>query len=325
MARMTFVQAVRDALAEEMRLDARTFLIGEDVEIGLQGTTKGLREEFGPERVRNCPISEAAFTGVGVGAAAVGSRPIIDLMYATFNYVAMDQLVNQAAKLRYMTGGQVRLPITYLMVSGAGHMGAAQHSESPHGMLMNVPGLKIAMPSGPREAKGLVKAAVRDDNPTLVFFDFTLLRGRAEVSDDPTFTLPLGVAEVKREGKDVTIVGIGPAVPRALAAAQGLAAKGIDAEVVDLLSLVPLDSERILASVAKTGRLVVVDDAPPRAGAASEIVALVAEEGFAALKAPIHRVCRLPVPMPFNRNLERYVMPDSAGIEAAAIAAVEGK
>lgn len=325
MARMTFVQAVRDALAEEMRLDARTFLIGEDVEIGLQGTTKGLREEFGPERVRNCPISEAAFTGVGVGAAAVGSRPIIDLMYATFNYVAMDQLTNQAAKLRYMTGGQVRLPITYLMVSGAGHMGAAQHSESPHGMFMNVPGLKIAMPSGPREAKGLVKAAVRDDNPTLVFFDFTLLRGRAEVSDDPTFTLPLGVAEVKREGKDVTIVGIGPAVPRALAAAQGLAARGIDAEVVDVLSLVPLDGERILASVAKTGRLVVVDDAPPRAGAASEIAALVAEEGFAALKAPVHRVCRLPVPMPFNRNLERYVMPDTAGIEAAAIAAVEGK
>jgi acetoin:2,6-dichlorophenolindophenol oxidoreductase subunit beta len=325
MARMTFVQAVRDALAEEMRLDARTFLIGEDVEIGLQGTTKGLREEFGPERVRNCPISEAAFTGVGVGAAAIGSRPIIDLMYGTFNYVAMDQLANQAAKLRYMTGGQVRLPITYLMVSGAGHMGAAQHSESPHGMFMNVPGLKIAMPSGPREAKGLVKAAVRDDNPTLVFFDFTLLRGRAEVSDDPTFTLPLGVAEVKREGKDVTIVGIGPAVPRALAAAQGLAAKGIDAEVVDVLSLAPLDGERILASVAKTGRLVVVDDAPPRAGAASEIVALAAEEGFAALKAPVHRVCRLPVPMPFNRNLERYVIPDTARIEAAAIAAVEGK
>ena len=325
MARMTFVQAVRDALAEEMRLDARTFLIGEDVEIGVQGTTKGLREEFGPERVRNCPISEATFTGVGVGAAAVGSRPIIDLMYATFNYVAMDQLTNQAAKLRYMTGGQVRLPITYLMVSGAGHMGAAQHSESPHGMFMNVPGLKIAMPSGPREAKGLVKAAVRDDNPTLVFFDFNLLRGRAEVSDDPAFTLPLGVAEVKREGKDVTIVGIGPAVPRALAAAQGLAAKGIDAEVVDVLSLAPLDGERILASVAKTGRLVVVDDAPPRAGAAAEIVALAAEEGFAALKAPIHLVCRLPVPMPFNRNLERYVMPDTARIEAAAIAAVEGK
>lgn len=325
MARMTFVQAVKEAIAEEMRRDARVFLMGEDVQISLQGTTKGLVEEFGVERIRNCPISEAAFAGAGVGAAAVGSRPIVDLMYGQFNYVAMDQLANQAAKLRYMTGGQITLPVTYLMVSGGGHMGAAQHSESPHGMLMNVPGLKIAFPSGPREAKGLVKAAVRDDNPVLVYFDFALLRTRAEVPADPEWMLPLGVAEVKRPGADVSLVAVGPGVPGALAAAKALAARGVDAEVVDVLSLAPLDDGAILASVHKTGRLVVVDDAPPRAGAAAEIAAVAAQDAFASLKAPIHRVGRLPVPMPFNRGLERHVMPDVARIEAAALATMEGK
>ncbi len=325
MARITFVQAVKDAIAEEMRRDARTFLMGEDVRAGIQGTTKGLVEEFGEDRVRNCPISEAAFTGAGIGAAAVGSRPIVDLMYGQFNYVAMDQLANQAAKLRYMTGGQVTLPVTFLMVIGAGHAGAAQHSESPHGMLMNVPGLKIALPSGPREAKALVKAAIRDPNPVLVYFDFTLLRGRGEVPDGVDDLLPLGVAEVKRAGTDVTIVAIGPAVPRALAAAKALAARGIEAEVIDLLSLAPLDEASIVGSVEKTGRLVVVDDAPPRAGAAAEVAAVVAEDAFVALKAPIHRVCRLPVPMPFNRTLEQHVMPDAAHIESAALATMDGK
>lgn len=325
MAHVTFVQAVRDALAEEMRGDPRTFLIGEDVEVGVMGTTKGLLEEFGPQRVRNCPISEAGFTGLGIGAAAAGSRPIVDLMYATFSYVAMDQLANQAAKIRYMTGGQVAVPVTYLMVSGAGHQGAAQHSESPHGMLMNVPGLKLVMPSGPREAKGLVKTAIRDDNPVLVYMDFTLLRSRAEVPSDRDFMIPLGKAEVKREGKDVSIVAIGPAVPRAVAAAEALSSRGIEAEVVDVLSLAPLDEATILASVERTGRLVVVDDAPARAGASAEIAAVVSEAGFVSLKAPVHRVCRLHVPMPFNRNLERYVMPDAARIEAAALTAMDGK
>lgn len=325
MARITFVQAVHDALVEEMRRDPRTFLMGEDVQVGVLGTTKGLLEEFGPLRVRNCPISEAGFAGLGIGAAAAGSRPIVDLMYATFNYVAMDQLANQAAKLRYTTGGQVAVPVTYLMVSGAGHQGAAQHSESPHGMLMNVPGLKIAMPSGPREAKGLIKAAVRDDNPVLIYMDFTLLRVRGDVPDDSDFTIPFGKAEVKRQGKDLTIVAVGPAVSRALAAAEALRSRGIEAEVVDVLSLAPLDEGTMLASVEKTGRLVVVDDAPSRAGAAAEISALVAEAGFASLKAPVHRVCRLHVPMPFNRSLERSVMPDATRIETAALAAMDGK
>lgn len=325
MGRVTFVQAVREALAEEMRRDPRTFLIGEDVQVGVLGTTKGLLDEFGPSRVRNCPISEAGFAGVGIGAAATGSRPIVDLMYATFDYVAMDQLANQAAKLRYTTGGQVAVPVTYLMVGGGGHQGAAQHSESPHGMLMNVPGLKIALPSGPREAKGLIKAAVRDDNPVLVCMDFSLLRIRGDVPDDPDFTVPLGKAEVRREGTDVTIAAVGAAVPRSLAAAEALQGKNVEAEVVDVLSLAPLDEAAVLASVAKTGRLVVVDDAPLRAGAGAEIAALVAEAGFSSLKAPIHRVCRLHVPMPFNRNLERHVMPDPVRIEAAALAAMDGK
>lgn len=322
MARVTFARAIADAIAEEMRRDDTVILLGEDVQTGIQGTTKGLVEEFGPERVINTPISEAGFAGVGIGAAAAGLRPVVDLMYGQFTYVAMDQLANQAAKLRYMTGGQLRLPVTYLFVSGGGHMGAAQHSESPHGMMMNVPGLKIVVPGTGPDAKGLLKSAIRDDNPVLFYIDFQLLRTRWEVPEGDV-VIPLGKADVKREGHDVTVVAIGGMVPKALAAAEALAGRGISVEVVDVRCLAPLDMETIIASVHKTRRLVVADDAPPRAGAAAEIVAAVAEAAHDVLRAAPRRVTRPNVPVPFNANLERAVLPSQQLLEQVVLAVVQ--
>lgn len=318
MARITFAKAIADAIAEEMRRDPTVVLLGEDVQTGIQGTTKGLVEEFGPERVVNTPISEAGFTGVGIGAAAAGLRPVIDLMYGQFTYVAMDQLANQAAKLRYMTGGQLRIPLTCLFVSGGGHMGAAQHSESPHGMMMNVPGVKIAVPGTGPDAKGLLKASIRDDGPVLFYVDFQLVRTRWEVPESE-YVIPLGQAHVAREGSDVTVVAVGGMVPKALAAAEALAARGVSVEVVDVRCLAPLDVETILASVRKTRRVVVADDAPPRAGAAAEIVAVVAEAAHDRLLSAPRRVVRPNVPVPFNATLERAVLPSQAGIERVVL------
>lgn len=305
----TFAKIIAMTLGEEMRRDPKVLLLGEDVQTGIQGTTSGLVAEFGPERVWNTPLSESGFTGVGIGLAAVGYRPVVDLMYGTFTYVAMDQLANQAAKLRYMTGGQVTLPVTYLFVEGGGHMGSSQHSESPHGMMMNVPGLKIVTPGTGPDARGLLKASIRDNDPVLFYMDFQLLRTRWDVDPEDDSVIPLGKADVKRQGADVTLVAIGPVVPKALAAAEELAQEGIDVEVVDPRTLAPLDMETILQSVRKTGRLVVADDAPPAAGAASEICAQVAEQAFESLKVPVRRVTRPNVPVPFNAKMELYVLP----------------
>lgn len=314
MARVTFAKAVAEALAEEMRRDETVVLLGEDVRTGILGTTKGLVEEFGPARVLDTPISEAGFAGLAVGAAAAGLRPVVDLMYGQFTYLAMDQLANQAAKLRYMTGGQIRLPVTYLFVSGGGHRGAAQHSESPHGMVMNVPGLKVVVPGTGPDAKGLLKASIRDDNPVLYYMDFQLLRTRWDVPEGE-WTVPLGRAEVKREGTDVTVVAVGGMVPKALAAAEALAEQGISVEVVDPRCLAPLDVDTVVASVRKTRRLVVADDAPPRAGAAAEIVAAVVEAAHDALVCPPRRVTRPPAPVPFNASLEDAALPSQEVLE----------
>jgi pyruvate dehydrogenase E1 component beta subunit len=314
---ITMIQAMYEAMAEEMRRDSTVFLMGEDVRLSIYGTSKGLVEEFGPERVRNTPLSEAAFVGAGVGAAAMGMRPIVDLMVGTFTYVAMDQLCDQAAKIRYMSGGQCTVPVVYLATSGAEGSAAGQHSDSPYPLFMNMGGLKVVLPSTPYDAKGLLKAAIRDDNPVLYFEPLAIFGTKGPVPEEE-FVVPLGVADVKRAGTDVTIVALGALVPRALAAAEELARDGISAEVVDPRTLVPLDRASILTSVRKTGRLVVADEARRTCGAAAEIASLVAEEAFDALRAPVRRVTAPDTPVPFSPVLEQWYVPDTARIAAAA-------
>lgn len=311
-----FIKAMQEGLASAMREDDRVVVIGEDVDRSVIGATRGLGREFGEERVRNTPISEQAFVGAAVGAAAVGLRPVVDMMIGAFFYVAMDQLANQAAKLRYMSGGQVRLPITYFTATGPSGGGAAQHSENLHPMLMNVAGLKIVMPSTPYDAKGLMLSAVRDPNPVVYLQDHVLggTRGHVPAED---YAIPLGVADVKRRGTDVTVVAIGATVPKALKAAENAAAEGISVEVIDPRTLVPLDLDTILESVSRTGRLVVVDNARLTASAASEILASVVQQGFGSLKSAPVRVAWADVPVPFSAPLENRVVVQEADIAAA--------
>ena len=316
MPQQTYLQAIRAALTEEMDRDPLTFLLGEDVVLSAFGSTRGLFERFGAERVRDTPISEAGFVGAAVGAAMAGMRPICEIEFAPFIYCAFDQIVNQAAKLRYMSGGQARLPITFRTLYGAVGGAAAQHSETVYPHLLPVPGLKIVVPSGPADMKGLLKSAIRDDNPVIVFEHAALGRSREEVPDGECL-VPLGKASVKREGGDVTVVAIGLMVSRAMAVAARLAKDGIQVEVVDPRSLAPLDEETILNSLAKTNRMVIVDEAHLRGSAASEIAATVVEKGFDMLDAPVKRVAALDVPIPFSRPLENAVIPDEARIETA--------
>ncbi len=322
MRELTFLEAIREAELEEMRRDPRVFIMGEDVAAGVFGTTGGFLEEFGPERVRNTPISEAGFTGVAAGAAMVGLRPIVDYTIASFLYVAMDQLVSIVAKATYMYGGQTKVPIVFRAGLFFGGSNAAQHSDRPYPMLMNVPGLKIILPSSPYDAKGLLKTAIRDDDPVICFEDGVLWGSKGPVPEDE-YLIPLGVAEVKRPGTDVTVVALASRVYEALAAAEMLEQNGISVEVVDPRSLVPLDRETILASVAKTGRLVVVDEAHRTCSAASEIAAIVADEGFWSLKAPIKRVTTPDTQIPFSPPLEKILYPDAAKIAAAVRAVME--
>lgn len=322
MRELTFLEAIREAELEEMRRDPRVFIMGEDVAAGVFGTTGGFLEEFGPERVRNTPISEAGFTGVAAGAAMVGLRPIVDYTIASFLYVAMDQLVSIVAKATYMYGGQTKVPIVFRAGLFFGGSNAAQHSDRPYPMLMNVPGLKIILPSSPYDAKGLLKTAIRDDDPVICFEDGVLWGSKGPVPEDE-YLIPLGVAEVKRPGTDVTVVALASRVYEALAAAEMLEQNGISVEVIDPRSLVPLDRETILASVAKTGRLVVVDEAHRTCSAASEIAAIVADEGFWSLKAPIKRVTTPDTQIPFSPPLEKILYPDAAKIAAAVRAVME--
>src|SRR5437762_1166035 len=311
MREITFTEALAEARAEAMRRDPRVIALA---------TTRApaLEQEFGAQRVRITPISEAAFTGIGLGAAGSGFRPVIHWGMVTFMFVAMDQIVNQASKIRYMFGGQADFPVTYRCTTGGGSQVAAQHSQSPYSMFMHLAGLKIILPSTPADAKGLLKSAIRDNNP-VVFFECSRLASITGPVPDGDETVPIGVADVKRSGSDVTVVGLAYYVREALAVADALAAEGISVEVIDPRTLVPMDADTIRASVRKTGRLVVVDEAPATCSAASEIIALVTEDPqtFRALRAPVQRVCAAPVPVPFSPPLEQAALPDRARITAA--------
>ncbi|HXZ88194.1 MAG TPA: alpha-ketoacid dehydrogenase subunit beta [Candidatus Binataceae bacterium] len=316
MALTNFVQAINQALFEEMERDPLTFVMGEDVVLSAFGATKGLIDKFGPKRVRNTPIAEAGFVGAAVGAAMAGTRPICEVEFASFFYCAFDQVCNQAAKLRYMSGGQARLPLTFRCVFGAMGGAAAQHSETVYAQFLSVPGLKIAVPSGPADVKGLLKSAIRDDNPVIVFEHGALGRLREEIPAGD-YLVPLGKAAVKRPGDNVTVVAIGAMVPKALKVADKLAKENVSVEVVDPRTLIPLDEETILASVEKTNRAVVADEGHLRGGAATDLAAMIAEKGFDFLDGPVRRVTSLDVPIPFSPPLEKAAIADEARIEAA--------
>lgn len=312
--RMSYLNAIVQAQIEEMERDERVILMGEDIAIYGSGE---LLERFDSSRVLNTPISESSFTGIGVGAAITGMRPIIDFNIASFMYLASDQIINQAAKLRYMTGGQVKVPIVFRVCMFYGSGLAAQHSDRPYPLFLNVPGLKIISPTTPADVKGLLKAAVRDDNPVMLFEDTKLWTVKGDVPTDPDYLLPIGKADIKREGKDVTIVAIAGAQLAALAAAMILAQEGISAEVIDPRTLKPLDTATILKSVEKTGRLVVVENAHRFCGMAAEIAATVAEEALAAPRRPIERITAPDVHVPFSPVLEEQLFPTPAKVVAA--------
>ena len=311
MARIRLIQAINQALHEEMARDDRVTVIGEDVRISLFGDTRGLLEAYGPERVLDAPLSESLLSGMTVGAAATGLRPVLHLMYGNFLYTAWDAIANQAAKLRYMTGGQFALPLVFMAIFGGGRSQGAQHSDSMHSMLVNLGGLKVVMPATPADAKGLMKASIRDNNP-VVFLQSAGRGGEAGEVPDGDWIVPLGVADVKLPGSDVTVIAIGAMVRLALRAAEAMAKEGVSVEVVDPRTLRPLDSPTLLKSVRKTGRVVVIDEGRLSCGMASEISAIVAEEAFDALKAPIRRVASFDVPIPFSPALESQVLPTEA-------------
>ncbi len=316
---ITLAQAIREALAEEMRRDPRVFVLGEDVaEAGTPfKVLSGLVQEFGPQRVLDTPISEAGFVGIAVGAAMTGMRPVVDIMFGDFLTLAMDQIVNQAAKVHYMSGGKLRVPLVVRTTLGATRRSAAQHSQSLHAWFSHIPGLKVALPSTPYDAKGLLKTAIRDDNPVLFFEDKMMYQVRGPVPEEE-YTIPFGVADVKRVGRDVTLVATSSMVYVALEAAQILAQEGIDAEVVDPRTTVPLDVETLVASARKTGRVVVVDEGHRRYGVTAELAAVIAEEAFYDLEAPVRRVGALDVPVPFSPVLEDQTVPTPEQVAAVA-------
>jgi pyruvate/2-oxoglutarate/acetoin dehydrogenase E1 component len=302
-----------------MRRDPTVFIMGEDV--GEAGTPfkvlRGLIDEFGPERVIDTPISEAGFTGVGVGAAMTGMRPVVDIMFGDFLTLAMDQLANQAAKVHYMSGGRLRVPLVVRTTLGATRRSAAQHSQSLHAWVSHVPGLKVAVPSTPHDAKGLLKTAIRDDNPVVFFEDKMMYQTSGPVPEDE-YTIPFGVADIKREGDDITIVATSSMVYVALEAAKLLEDDGIGAEVVDPRTTVPLDRDTIVASVAETGRAIVVDEGYEQYGVTAEIASVIAEGAFYHLDAPVHRMGARNVPIPFSPALEDLTVPTPESVAAVA-------
>ena len=311
---LTYLNAIVEAQREEMLRDQRVILIGED--IAVYGGS-ALFSSFNEKRLRNVPISESSFTGMGIGAALTGLRPIVDLTIASFVYLASDQIINQAAKLRYMTGGQLQVPIVFRACTYYNVSNAAQHADRPYPFFMNVPGLKILAPATPADMKGLLKSAIRDDDPVLVFEDINLWTKKELVPIDPDYLVPIGQASVKRVGTDVTIVSIAGCLPKALAAAEALEGDGISAEVIDPRTLVPLDKHTLLQSVAKTGRLVIVDNSHRTNSVASEISAVVSEEGFYSLRRPIQRVTTPAVHIPYSSVLEKPLYPSKERIVTA--------
>jgi pyruvate dehydrogenase E1 component beta subunit len=317
MHKVNYLQAINEALIEEMERDETVFVMGEDVGWNLTGATGGLLEKFGKARVRNTPISEAGFVGAAVGAAMVGMRPVVDMLIAPFVYVAFDQIVSIMAKSTYLYGGQAKVPVTIRAPMLYGSGSAAQHSDRPYATLMSIPGIKLIAPATPRDVKGMLKSAIRDDDPVMCFEDGSAWNQHSEVPDDD-YLIPLGRAEVKRDGTDVTIVAVAGAVRHALGAAEQLAEEGVAAEVVDLRSIVPMDRHTILASVAKTGRLVVADPAHEMGSVASEVSAVVAQEGFHSLRGPIVRVTTPHTHIPFSAALEKPLYPSADKITGAA-------
>jgi pyruvate/2-oxoglutarate/acetoin dehydrogenase E1 component len=324
--RISFRDALNEALAEEMRRDERVFLLGEDIGRFWEGAfkvTKGLAKAFGDERVRDTPISESAIVGTAVGAAITGMRPVAEIMFGDLTALAMDQIANQAAKIHYMFGGQVAVPMVIRTPFGGGVNIAAHHSQSLEAWFMHVPGLLVAVPSTPYDAKGLLKTAIRGDNP-VVFCEHKLLYPLEADVPEEEYTVPFGVAEVKREGSDVTVVATMFMVHKALEAAKSLEQEGVSVEVVDPRTLVPLDKNTITTSVKKTGRLVVVSEDCKTAGVTAEIVAVVAEEALDYLDAPIKRVAEPDTPIPFSPPLENYVIPDETSIVKSVKEVVAG-
>lgn len=319
MREITYLEAVREAMSQEMRQNEDVFILGEDIGIygGSFGVTKGMVEEFGPERVRDTPISEAGIAGAAVGAALTGMRPILDLQFSDFMTIAMDQIVNQAAKIRYMYGGKGNVPMVVRTPAGSGTGAAAQHSQSLEAWMAHIPGLKVIQPATAYDAKGLLKAAIDDDNP-VIFYEHKLLYKTTSHVPENAYAIPLGVADVKRVGTDVTIIATSIMVHKALEAAEKLVAQGISVEVIDPRTLVPLDEATIIESVAKTGRLVVVHEAVKRGGYGGEIVSLVAEsEAFHSLKSPIKRLGGAEVPIPYSPLLEKLAVPQVSDIVQA--------
>jgi pyruvate dehydrogenase E1 component beta subunit len=319
MAVTTYREALNQALREEMRRDPRVFLIGEEVGLydGAYKVTQGLLKEFGPKRVVDTPICESGFTGVGIGAAMVGLRPVVEMMTFNFSLVAIDQIVNTAAKLHYMSGGQFSVPMVIRGPGGPASQLAAQHSQSMETYFYHVPGLKVVRPTTPADAKGLLKSAIRDDNPVIFIEAETLYNVKGEVPDDPDFLIPLGQAIVRREGTDVTVIAYMGMMYRALEAAEELAKEGISVELVDPRTLRPMDTETIIGSVRKTHRAVVVEAGAGFAGMGSEIASSITEQAFDDLDAPVERVTGANAPMPYAKNLEKLKTPTKERILAA--------
>lgn len=307
---ITFAQAIREALAEEIRRDSRVFVIGEDVaEAGTPfKVLSGLVEEFGPKRIIDSPISEAGINGIGVGTAMTGMRPVVDVMFGDFITLAMDQLVNQAAKVHYMSGGKLKVPMVVRTTLGATRRSAAQHSQSLHAWVSHIPGLKVVLPSTPYDAKGLLKSAIRDENPVIYFEDKMMYQLKGMVPSDE-YTIPLGVADVKRTGKDITLVATSSMVQVALAAADMLQTTGISAEVIDPRTTSPLDKRTLIESAKKTGRAMVIDEGYESFGVTAEIASVIADGAFYYLDAPVKRMGAMDVPVPFSPVLEDVTVP----------------
>ncbi len=316
---LTLAQAIREALAEEMRRDPRVFILGEDIaEAGHPfKVLTGLVDEFGPKRVLDTPISEAGFTGIAVGAAMTGMRPVIDIMFGDFIGLTMDQMVNLAAKIHYMSGGKWKAPLVMRTTLGATRRSAAQHSQSLHAWFCHIPGLKVVMPSTPYDAKGLLKSAIRDDNPVVFFEDKMMYRLKGQVPEED-YTIPLGVADIKREGSDVTIIATSSMVQVALGAASLLEETGISAEVVDPRTLWPLDEKTLIESAKKTSRVIVVDEGYGRYGVTAEIASVIQENCFFDLEAPVKRMGAMHVPIPFSPPLEDVTVPTEKTVADAA-------